>query len=411
MLRLKMIQRVHLTLIAFICIFLLVSCAGSKQQDVFTGPEVNPSATEDSGTIRPETPKPSPVPKTTTLELRAVGDIMMHDPQVEAGLQADGTYHFNHFFEDIQPYLKGADIVMGNLETTISNEEKGYSGYPNFRSPAALIEALKNAGFQILTTANNHALDGREFGTVHTLDTLDGYGLLHTGTARTSEERDRILMVEKNNIKVGILAYTYGTNGMEVTIPDGKLPFMINYIDRDRIREDIHRAREEGAEVLITCIHWGKEYERNPGDSQREMADFLASQGVDVIFGSHPHVLQPMERRKVRLEDGTEKEVFLIYSLGNFISNQRDPYRDSGVILDLKINKDTRTGSIHLGEISYTPTWVYRFSQNGKPDFRVLPVGKFMKNGELSGTAEERIRSVWNETTTHLGQDGFQVNE
>jgi poly-gamma-glutamate synthesis protein (capsule biosynthesis protein) len=358
------------------------------------------------------TPEPSPSPRgTTKIQLRAVGDIMMHMPQVMAGLQADGTYDFNHFFNDIKPYLEGADIVTGNLETTISNQEKGYGGYPTFRTPEALLQALKGGGFNVLTTANNHTFDGREFGVTNTLDKLDEYGFQHTGSARSQQERDSVLIVEKNDIKAGILAYTYGTNGMEGTISSGNLPFMVNCIDKDKIREDVNRAREAGAEVLIVSIHWGDEYARTPNSFQKETADYLASLGVDIILGSHAHVLQPMERRTVTLEDGMEKEIFIIYSLGNFVSNQRDKYQDSGVIVDLEITKDYDKGTIALGEISYTPTWVYRYNQNGKSDYRVLPVGKFMDEGDLNGSAKDRIRSVWNETTTHLGQDGFKINE
>jgi poly-gamma-glutamate capsule biosynthesis protein CapA/YwtB (metallophosphatase superfamily) len=435
MLILKRIQKNSLLCIVFIFGLLLASCSVVINKDAFTGsnaaqPETTPSITQSNHAGSPSTdkqqgsqdavptaaptptPEPSPSPRGTTgIRLRAVGDIMMHMPQVNAGLQADGSYDYNHFFGDIKPYLTGADIVTGNLETTISNKEKGYGGYPMFRTPEALLQALKEAGFNVLTTANNHTFDGREFGVVNTLDKLDEYGFLHTGSARSQKERDSVLLIEKNDIKAAMLAYTYGTNGMEATISDEKLPFMVNYIDRDKIREDVNRAREEGAEVIIVSIHWGDEYVRTPNNFQKETADFLASLGVDIILGSHAHVLQPMERRKIAMDDGTEKEIFIIYSLGNFISNQRDKYRDSGVIVDLEIIKDYDRGTIELGEISYTPTWVYRFTRNGKSDYRILPVGKFLEEEELNGSARDRIRSVWNETTSHLGQKGFKINE
>ncbi|HHY82657.1 MAG TPA: CapA family protein [Clostridiales bacterium] len=402
--------------ILIICVFVafLTSCFFNLlpwNDDVDSPSETEPVNGEDpSQTIEP-TPEPSPTLRgRTTLRIKAVGDIMMHMPQVRAGKKSDGTYDFSHFFEDIKPFLENGDIVMGNLETTISNDEKGYGGYPMFRTPEALLQALKNAGFNVLTTANNHTLDGKEFGAVNTLDKLDEYGLLHTGSARSQEERDRVLIVEKNDIKAGILAYTYGTNGMEVTIPKDKLPYMVNYIDRDMMRQDVNRAREAGAEIIIVCIHWGDEYVRKPNDFQKETADYLISLGVDIILGSHAHVLQPMERRKVTLDDGTEKEIFLIYSLGNFISNQRDRYTDSGVIIDLEIIKDYDKGTIELGGISYTPTWVYRFDKNGKPDYRILPVKQFMNDEDsLKGADLERIRAVWNETTSHLGDEGFSA--
>ena len=362
------------------------------------------------------TPSPDPVPASrgsTRINIRAVGDILMHMPLVEAAQQADGSYDFTHMFEDIRPYLKGADIAAANLETTISNKEKGYGGYPMFRTPEELLPALKYAGFNLLTTANNHTLDGREFGVEYTLDKLDEYDFYHTGSARSQEERDQVLIMDINDIKAGILAYTYGTNGMEVTIPEEKLPYVVNYIDQEKIEQDIKRAREAGAEVLIVCIHWGDEYVRQPNDFQIETAEFLVSHGVDIILGCHPHVLQPMERRKVVLDDGLEKEVFIIYSLGNFISNQRDRYRDSGVIVDIEIIKDYDKGTIELGEISYTPTWVYVFEKNGRRDYRVLPVGRFMEEdkGDINASALKRVQEVWAETTDHLGEEGFKINK
>jgi len=356
--------------------------------------------------ISEEPPKPT---GKTRLTIRAVGDIMTHGPQIESAKQADGSYDFNPVFEKIKPFLENADITIGNFETTVSTPEKGYSGYPRFRSPAALLEALKEAGFDVLTTANNHSFDGTEFGVTYTLDKMDEYGILHTGTARTPEERDEILILEKNDIKVAILAYTYGTNGMEAAIDEDKLPYMVNYLhDMARIKKDIRRARESGAEVIIACVHWGSEYVRKPNERQKQLADQLFAAGVDIILGSHPHVLQPMEKRIITTDEGIEKEVFVIYSLGNFISNQRDRYRDSGIIINLEIVKDYDAGTVGIGEISYIPTWVHKYTENGKNHYRILPVIQ-EENPDLSGSAKERVKQVWNETTSHMGTEEFPV--
>jgi poly-gamma-glutamate synthesis protein (capsule biosynthesis protein) len=188
---------------------------------------------------------------------------------------------------------------------------------------------------------------------------------------------------------------------------------MVNYIDREQIRRDVLLAREAGAEVLIVFIHWGDEYVRLPNSFQKETADYLISLGVDIIFGSHPHVLQPMERRPVTLDDGTEKEAFIIYSLGNFLSNQRDRYRDSGVIVDVDVIKDYDRGTIELGEVSYTPTWVYKYTENGRTDYRILPAGQFLDGNDeldLGKTDLERVQAVWSETVSHLGTEGAKAN-
>lgn len=331
--------------ILVVCILLFSSCVADLlpwQGKVEEPDEPVQAVDTDSSIQQPDeipipTNTPEPIPTlrgTTKMTVRAVGDILMHMPLVDSGRQADGTYDLTHLFEDISSYLKGADIVTANLETTISNDEMGFGGYPRFRTPEALLPALQYAGFNLLTTANNHTFDGKEFGVHYTLDKLDEYGFLHTGSARSQEERDRVLIVECNDIKVGFLAYTYGTNGMEVTISKENLPFMVNYIDREMMQQDIYKAREAGVEVLVVCIHWGDEYVRQPNSFQIETADFLVSQGVDIIFGCHPHVIQPMERRNVILEDGTEKEVFIIYFFRKFhiqsagtIPGQRRNYR------------------------------------------------------------------------------------
>lgn len=407
-------NRVYFIGIAIFMLIFLASCsfvASIGNDDPTVTPSPSPTAIPTpTPTLEPEpTPEPEPT-GTTSLTIRAVGDIMMHSPQITAGLAQDGNYNFDHFFTDIKPYLEGADIVMGNLETTISNEEVGYGGYPMFRCPEQLLQSLKYAGFNVITTANNHSFDGREFGVTNTLDKLDEYGLMHTGTARSQEERDQVLIIEENDIKVAILAYTYGTNGMEVTIPDEKIPYMINSIDKEKIATDIENAKQAGAEVLVVSIHMGDEYVRSPNEFQKETVDYLASLGVDIILGSHPHVLQPLELKEVTLDDNTKKDVFIIYSLGNFISNQRDRYRDSGVILDIEIVKDYDNKKIDFGEIAYTPTWVYRYSENGKSDYRVLPVKESIAEN-LSQSATERIGQVWNETTTLLGQEFANIKQ
>jgi poly-gamma-glutamate capsule biosynthesis protein CapA/YwtB (metallophosphatase superfamily) len=356
----------------------------------------------------PEESKPT---GKTSVKVSVVGDIMVHMNQLKAAREADGTYDFTGVFEDIKPYLEEADIAMGNLETTISTDDIGYTAYPRFRSPESLISALKGAGFDVLTTANNHSLDGVEFGVENTLDILDKNGIMHTGTARSPEERDKILMLEKNDIKIAVLAYTYGTNGMEASVNKDKLTYMVNYLkDTSKIEEDILNAKEAGSEFIIVCAHWGDEYVRTPNEYQKQMADKLFSMGVDVIFGSHAHVIQPMEKKKITTAEGEEKEVFVIYSLGNIVSNQRDRYRDSGLILNLEIIKDYDNNTIGLGEIDYIPTWVYRFTKNNRLHYRILPVRDFM-DVDFGTNVNARIKEVWNETTEHLNNDEIRARE
>ena len=230
------------------------------------------------------------------LTITAVGDIMMHMPQVRAAMQPDGSYDFRSVFHEVKYYLERADITIGNLETTIGPPEKGYSGYPRFRSPEEILEALKYAGFDVLVTANNHSLDALEFGLEYTLDELDKYGFMYTGTARSIEEKNKHLIVEKNNIRVGILSYTYGTNGMEAAVSQEKLKYMVNYYnDYNQVVNDINSIKAESVDLLIAYMLWGYEYNRTPNVEQKNLKELLAKEGVDIIFGSHPIVIQPME--------------------------------------------------------------------------------------------------------------------
>jgi len=353
---------------------------------------------------KPEDPPKPPEPMgKTTLKISAVGDIMVHKPQVESALQEDGSFDFKPVFQHIKTYIQQADIAIGNLETTISTPEKGFFGFPRFRSPKEVIEALKHTGFDVITTSNNHILDGFEFGLEHTLNTLDEYGLKHTGAARTPEERDSLLIIDKNGIKVAILAYTYGTNGMEAAIEEERLQYMVIFLhETERMLGDVKRARQQGAEVVIVCLHWGHEYHRKPDIHQEELAKKLIQAGVDIIFGSHPHVLQPIVKKTVTGEGSEEREGLIVYSMGNFVSNQRKRFRDSGIIVNVNIVKDHDLRKVYISEVTYVPTWVHRYSADGKLHYRILPVGSALDIG-LYDEVHGRLAEVWSETTGHMG--------
>lgn len=337
-----------------------------------------------------------------TITVSAVGDIMVHSPQFKSAYVGDGRYDFVPVFQEIKKYIANSDLALCNLETTISTPDREYSGYPNFKTPEELIPAIKDAGFDVVTTANNHSLDAKEFGVINTIDVLEKYDLIHTGTARDEEESKDILMVEREGIQLAVLAYTYGTNGMEAAVDQDKLKYMVNYIELDKIKEDINRARQEGADVIILCMHWGVEYARTVGEDQKNISDALFDAGADIILGSHPHVIQTMERKTVTDSSGEDRDVFVAYSLGNFISNQRDQYTDSGVIVNITITKQGQ--NITIGDVKYTPTWVRKFQQNGKLQYRILPVEEFI-DSQLPTPELERIRAVWKETTNIIDDE------
>lgn len=264
-------------------------------------------------------------------ELLFVGDAMAHGPQLRAALQPDGTYDFTPCFDALRPEISGADYAVVNLETPVSGGK--YSGYPMFNAPDSYVDALRDAGFDLSLTANNHTLDRGDSGLRKTLHLLDSLGVDHIGTyADAAERAERLpMIVDVKGFRVGLLNYTYGTNGLKV-----RGDVVVDYIDRDLIAADVKALRQAGAEVIIANMHWGEEYQLQPVPSEKTMADYLVSLGVDVVMGSHPHVVQPVETRTNPL---TGTPVQVIYSLGNFISNQQDTNSRGGLMVKLRLRR------------------------------------------------------------------------
>lgn len=311
----------------------------------------------------------SPELEESEARVMVVGDIMMHSPITASGYDAKtGGYEFSSIFSEVEPIFGQADLVIGNLETPVAGEQFGYSGYPRFNAPTELIYDLKDAGIDVLTTANNHSLDQWERGAINTINNLDEAGILHTGTFQSIEEKDTPLIVDVNGIRVGIIAYTYGTNG--IPIPNDK-PYLVNLLDINLIEQDVKRLKAEKADYIIAMIHYGNEYQRIPSSEQIEWTDKMRELGIDFVLGSHPHVVQPL---KITEGNVTKSDGGVIYSLGNFLSNQRSDWKDYGIILDLKLEKNILTQKIELTEVNVIPTYVDIYWSNGKKKYRIIPI-------------------------------------
>lgn len=310
-----------------------------------------------------EEPKNPPPPPNPVVTLAAVGDVMMHEGQILSGYDsAKQLYDYSYFFEDIKPEIESADISMVNLETTLAGKERKFTGYPMFNSPDELADALKQTGFDIVVTSNNHSLDRGEQGVIRTLEVLRDRGLSTVGTYDMPELRNTVLVKEVNGMKLSFLAYTYGTNG--IPIPQGK-PYLVNLIDKEVILNDIAEARKLSDGVIV-YLHFGQEYQLNPSAEQKNLAEILLNNGADVVIGSHPHVLQPGEWVEVKEADGSIAKKYAAYSLGNFISAQRFPHTEEGMILKITLEKDLAKNKIITKHIEEIPTWVDKFKINGK---------------------------------------------
>jgi len=303
-----------------------------------------------------------------SISLLFIGDIMGHDSQINSALDSTKhEYNYDDVFRFIKPTISEADVAIANLEVTLAGPP--YKGYPQFSSPAELAVSCSNAGIDYLVTANNHSADRGKKGIISTINKLDSIGIPHTGTFISSEHKDSLspLMIIKNGISIALLNYTYGTNGIKV--PE---PVIVNMLDKDGITEDVYKAKNNDADIIVLFLHWGTEYDTVPAKSQVELAEYFLSIGADLIIGSHPHVLQKMVWTK-----GTEsgQDGIVVYSLGNFVSNQRVPKTDGGsmVRIDFIRNDD----SFNVLDAEYFLTWVYTPIENYRKKFYILPCSEF----------------------------------
>lgn len=339
----------------------------------------------------------------TTATLSAVGDIMVYDSQIEDAMQANGTYDFSHCFADVAQYLSASDLTVGNLEANFCGGD--YSGYPDFNAPEALAANLAEIGFDILQTANTYSIQNGLAGLTSTIKYITDAGMNAVGTYYAESEKEDnagVLIKEVNGIKFAFIAYTKGVNNMY--LPTGSeycvdvlyKDYYSNYsqIDTNAILESIDAARAAEADVIIAMVHWGSEYDLEPSSSQETIAELMFTNGVDVILGSHTHIVGGMQTRKVTTIDGEEKEVFLAYSLGNFISNMTADYTQDSVILNLEFTKSS-DGNTTISKAEYIPVYI---ADNGEDaEERYVLLDTYAEIDTYVGGAEDRVSdSIFN---------------
>lgn len=338
------------------------------------------------------------------ISLLFIGDIMGHDTQIwSAENRETKQYDYNDVFDHIRSEISEADLSFANLEVTLAGPP--YKGYPQFSSPAALAVACKNAGIDCLVTANNHSVDRGLDGINRTIMRLDSIGISHTGTFVNRAAKDSLqpLILTKNGISVALLNYTYGTNGIRV--PE---PAIVNMLNKDLITNDIEKAKLKKPDILVLLLHWGTEYDTVPSPEQSALADYFFSKGVDLIIGSHPHVLQKMVWSR---DEETNKDKILVYSLGNFVSNQRKPKTDGGAMVRIEILK--QGDSFRITEAGYYLIWVYTPVVNDRTKFYILPCSKFEDNpGFFSKAAEfEQMKKFITDSRRLLREQNIGINE
>lgn len=315
---------------------------------------------------------------TTHITLLFAGDVMAHDSQLKASLNAtSNTYDFKPTLEHVKELIESYDVAFANLETTLG--VKPFTGYPNFSSPPQLAADLQWAGFDVLVTANNHSVDKLGKGIDGTIVHLDSLTIAHTGTFYNKAHRDSTypLLIEAKGFRLALLNYTYGTNG--IAIPATKI---VNLIDTSQIRQDIIKAKALLPDAIIAMLHWGDEYQSSPNQAQIDLGKYLTSQGVELVIGSHPHVLQPMEWTNDSLQNH-----LVVYSLGNFVSGQRTIPRDGAAIVGIELTKDKK--GCRITDVHYRLIYVHYPIINGIRQFIVVPVAGVEKDAQWQapGTA------------------------
>lgn len=348
--------------------------------------------------------------------ISAVGDVMVHNSQLIAQKKEDGSYDFHNNFRLIKQYIENTDLSIANLETTI-NKNKKISSYPSFNSPEEVLDALKDTGFDVISTINNHTLDSGQSGIPNTINEIKERELDYVGT-RLSEDEDRYIIKELNNIKIGISSFSYAdetrTNSYLNGIPSGASRYLLNTMDKasvtnsfNTIKKELDSMKENGCEFIILNLHWGEEYYQEPSNYQKELAKLLINEGVDVILGSHPHVVQPIET--ITSDDGLHSGV-VFYSLGNIISNQQEeemgfPQAENGLLPIFEIEKID--GNVKLTNVQYIPTWVSRKTIEAPNNFEytIVPLNEDLEKlssnegfslSDLQNSLQDTVNTVNN---------------
>lgn len=366
-------------------------------------------------TVEPTpTPTPEPTPTPPTVATLAVcGDAMAHDYiSNDAWDPEREVYDYTHIMAAAGPYVEAADYAVVNLETPMAGGK--ISGFPNFNADDAMAYNLKDLGFDLCQTANNHSLDKGYNGLTRTLDVLDEAGLAHVGTSRSPEEaKNHVYLADVGGISVAFLAYTYGTNAIPIPKAHPECinvynnDYMTNLADPnyDYLREGLEAAKALEPDLIAVMIHWGNEYKLKQNTYQERVADFLFENGADIILGGHPHVLEPMGYRELTGEDGETKQGFICYSLGNFFSAQVKEYTNTTVVLTLELTRDNETGKTEVTGYSYVPMYMSRTGAKSNPNFALIDAHAALEHGVEDADLKAKLQKAVQDCHDILGPE------
>lgn len=396
----KKLIGVIFALVAVLCVMVVLSVTLKDQpeQPATTNPSKNQMQSTEPSTEVPTAPSTEPtqppVYKVSTATISSVGDMLMHKNVFNSGYR-NGVYELDLIFEYFSDYVLQADLAAANLETTLAGLDNGYeyNGYPNFNCPDAVVDAMKNAGFDMVLTANNHSYDTRSIGLKRTLEVIKDRDLQYLGT-KMDEEEPNFVIAELNGIRVGLMCYTYETentyddrislNGIVLTAEDSRKVNSFDYNDLPafyaEMEENLADMEALGAEAALLYIHWGDEYRLKANDQQKAIAQKLCDLGIDVIVGGHPHVVEPVELLTSTTDEN--QKTICLYSMGNAVSNQRlgnissinTAHTEDGVMFSVTFAKYS-DGTVIVEDADILPFWVdMRRNSSGVREYYMLPL-------------------------------------
>lgn len=391
-------------------------------------------STSEPTTVPTTVPTQPPIVKESTATIGSVGDILMHGDVIKSGRLSDGTYNYDSIFTYFASYIRDLDYAVANMEGTLCGTDNGYSygGYPNFNAPDAIAQALKDSGFDMLLTANNHSYDTRSVGFHRTQEVIAGLGLAHTGTV-TSVEDDNFIVADVNGIQVGMICYTYSTginattgtislNTIPLSAEDEPLINSFDYQDLDsfyqKLAGELNEMKLAGAEATVLFIHWGDEYRLQPNAIQKEMAQKLCDLGIDVIFGGHSHVVEPMELLTSTVDEN--HKTVCLYSMGNALSNQRQglissistAHTEDGLMMSVTFAKYS-DGTVIVEAVELLPTWVNMHYTDTAKIYPILPLDASLPDWQsafgLTDSQLTKAQNSYDRTMAIVGEGLAQV--
>ena len=350
----------------------------SENSTINVPSEVDSETSNTLGNLTIDNAQHTTEKKSTTINMAFTGDIICGNSIYKDAYNAESnTYNFSYIFDNIKFNIQTADIAIGSLETDFSSSNN-YNKAINSNSPESLAYSFKKIGFDVLSTATNHSLDKGYSGLEKTIDILDTADISHTGTFKSKESQNTILLKNVKGLKIAFLSFSYGTNGISIPSDNN---YCINILSEHQIEKQLALAKTEDPDLICVNVHWGTRYQTKQNAEQEKWADLLFQKGADIIIGNHPHILQSVEKKEISMPDGSTKQGLIAYSIGNFIADSTTNNTKSSIILNLRITKD-QNNKINFDKVTYIPIFIFKDAYKTSQKYSILNLNKTISDYE-----------------------------